>query len=93
MATIEISHPHALEPRELRDAVEEVAHKLQENLDIEYQWSESGDEVTFARRGASGRVLLGGDEVRVELSLGTLLRSLKGAIERRIRAHLEEALS
>lgn len=93
MATIEITHSHAMGTRQLRDVVEEVAQKLQENLDMEYQWSESGEEVTFARRGADGRVLLGDEEVRIELNLGTMLRSLKGPIEKRIRAHLDEALS
>lgn len=93
MVTIQINHSHAMEPQELRDAVDEMARELQESLDLEYQWSESGDEVTFSRRGASGRLLLGGEEVRIELSLGTMLRSMKGKIEKRIRAHLEENLS
>lgn len=92
MATIEIDHPHSMTPQQLRDAVEEIAQELQETLDFDYQWSEDEDEVTFERRGASGRLRLGDDDLRIELSLGAMLRPLKKQIEQRIRAHLEESL-
>ncbi len=88
MSSIDIRHPHGKTPKQARKAVEEVARKLAERFDVEYEWE--GDTLNFARSGVDGHIQLLSQELRVTAQLGFLLSALKGPIESEIRRVLAE---
>lgn len=88
MPGIDIRHDHSLSLPKARKAVEEVAKKLAERFDIEYDWE--GDTLNFARSGVDGKIALTDKDLRVTAQLGFLLSALKGPIESEIRRVLAE---
>jgi putative polyhydroxyalkanoate system protein len=70
-----------------RDAAERVARDLNERFNLAWTWE--GDEVVFQRAGLSGRMHVGTNEIRLDVSLGLLLSALKPAIEREIHVQLD----
>ncbi len=88
MPGIDIRHDHSLSLPKARKAVEEVAKKLAERFDIEYDWD--GDTLNFVRSGVDGKIALTDKDLRVTAQLGFLLSALKGPIESEIRRVLAE---
>ncbi|ALN58336.1 MULTISPECIES: polyhydroxyalkanoic acid system family protein [Lysobacter] len=88
MPSIDIRHPHSLAPAKARKAVEDVAKKLAERFDIQYEWD--GDVLNFARSGVDGKIAVSPEHLRVTAQLGFLLGAMKGPIEAEIRRVLEE---
>lgn len=88
MSSIDIRHPHTLAPAKARKAVEDVAKKLAERFDVEYDWV--GDTLNFVRSGVDGKISLQPNQLHVTAQLGFLLGALKGPIESEIRRVLEE---
>lgn len=88
---IDIRHPHSLPLDKARTAVEEVAKKLAERFDIEYNWE--GDTLHFNRSGVDGRIALTPKDLHVTAKLGFLLSALQGPIEGEIRRVLGERFS
>ena len=88
MSAIDIRHPHALPKAKARAAVEQVAVKLAERFDVEYDWD--GDVLNFARSGVDGKIAIEPKQLHVTASLGFLLSALKGPIESEIRRVLQE---
>lgn len=91
MASIDISRVHTLGKEAARQCAERIAAKLGQELRASYHWQ--GDTLVFECPGASGRIRVGEDTVRVEIDLSFLLRPLRGHVEQEVRRHLEEALS
>lgn len=75
-------------PAKAREAVDEVARKLAERFDVEYDWD--GDALNFTRSGVDGRIALAPNQLHVTAQLGFLLSALKGPIEAEIRRVLAE---
>ena len=90
MATIDIRRTHAIGKDKARKAAEGVAERLKEKLEVKYRWE--GDDLTFERTGASGRIHVTDNEVRVEVDLNFLLRPMKGKVEQKVHQYLDEAL-
>ena len=88
MAEIRIKHRHSLPPAKARKVVEQVAKKLAERFDIEYEWED--DVLQFSRAGVDGRIALHKDSVDIHAKLGFLLSTMKGPIEAEIRRVLDE---
>lgn len=88
---IDIRHPHSLPLDKARTAVEEVAQKLAERFDVEYNWD--GDTLHFNRSGVDGRIALTPKDLHVTAKLGFLLSALQGPIEGEIRRVLGERFS
>lgn len=88
---IDIRHPHSLPLAQARTAVEEVARKLAERFDVEYNWD--GDTLHFNRSGVDGRIALTPKDLHVTAKLGFLLSALQGPIEGEIRRVLGERFS
>ena len=91
MPGIDIRHKHSLPLPKARKAVEDVAKKLAERFDIEYDWD--GDDLNFSRSGVDGKIALEPTQLRVTAQLGFLLSALKGPIESEIRRVLDERFS
>jgi putative polyhydroxyalkanoate system protein len=90
MAAILIRRSHQLGHDEARGLLTGLAESLERDLDAKWQWE--GDELRFERSGAAGRVQLTDDEVSVEVTLGLLLRPLRGTIIAQINERLDEVL-
>ncbi len=88
MSGIDILHSHSLTHAKARKAVEEVAKKLAERFEIEYEWD--GDDLLFNRAGVDGRIALAPKQLHVTAKLGFLFSAFKGPIEHEIRRVLDE---
>jgi putative polyhydroxyalkanoate system protein len=86
--SIDIRHSHSLPHAKARKAVEEVAKKLSERFEIEYEWD--GDDLYFNRSGVDGKIALTKKELHVTAKLGFLVSAFKGPIESEIRRVLDE---
>jgi len=91
MPGIDIRHPHSMTLPKARKAVEEVADKLAERFDLEYDWD--GDTLNFNRTGVDGKIALSPQQLHVTAQLGFLLATLKGPIESEIKRVLNERFS
>ena len=60
MSKIDIRHPHSLPKAKARKAIEEVAKKLAERFQMDWDWT--GDVLNFSRSGVDGHIELGKDD-------------------------------
>lgn len=87
MSTIRIAKRHHLTHKKAKEVAEKIAKDLKKRFSLEYAWQ--GDHVDFERPGVSGRMLVGQDEIRLDVKLGLLLAMLKPALEKEIHAQLD----
>lgn len=88
MSRIDIRHAHSLPKTKARKAVEEVAKKLAERFQMDYDWD--GDTLNFSRSGVAGQIDLGPKDLHVHAKLGFLTAMFKDPIESEIRRVLDE---
>jgi putative polyhydroxyalkanoate system protein len=87
MAHITVRRNHSLGLQEARDAAERIAGDLKQKFDLAYQWN--GNALHFQRSGVTGQMAVDDNEVHVEVTLGLLLRPLKGHFEQEIHRHMD----
>jgi putative polyhydroxyalkanoate system protein len=87
MSTIRIAKKHHLTHKKAKDVAEKIAKDLQKRFALEYAWE--GDHVNFERPGISGRMLVGKDDIRLDVKLGLLLAMVKPVLEKEIHAQLD----
>ncbi len=90
MSTIDIRHPHSLSDDAARNAIAEVAKKLEERFEVSTRWE--NQTLRFARSGVEGGIELLPGAVRVKAELGFLLSAMKGMVESEIQRVLAEKL-
>lgn len=88
MSTIDIRHAHSLSDEGARNAIAEVAKKLEERFEMTARWE--GQTLHFARSGVDGAIELLPGAVRVKAELGFLLSAMKGMVESEIQRVLAE---
>lgn len=86
MATIDIARSHSLDLEEARDAVEQIAERLQADLGIDYRWD--GSVLRFKRKGARGRIRVSDSDIRIEITLSMMLKPIRPKIESEIESYL-----
>jgi putative polyhydroxyalkanoate system protein len=91
MAVIKVKRRHKLGADQARATVEELAQKLEQELNAKYHWE--GDTLRFSRSGASGHIDVKDRELAIEIKLGMLLSPLKGKIERTIQDEIDKHLT
>jgi putative polyhydroxyalkanoate system protein len=91
MSQIHIRKKHGLGHAQARKTAEKLAASLASEYNAKYRWL--NDDLEFKSTGVNGRLHVGKDEVDIKVSLGMLLRPLKGKIESSIRAKLDDILS
>jgi putative polyhydroxyalkanoate system protein len=91
MSTIHIQREHNLSPDKLHQNVDELAEELKHKLSAETRWD--GDTLHFSRTGASGTIKLHPTQLDIRIKLGTLLKPLKGSVERTIHQYLDKHLA
>ncbi len=87
MADIDITRKHDLGLARARDAAERMAAELARKFDLKGEWA--GDVLHFRRPGVTGSLAIGAKELRIALTLGLLLKAMKGSIERAVSSELD----
>ena len=91
MSTLRVNRTHSLAPGELRERVDRLAAKLVAGYGGDYRWQ--GDCVRYRRPGGvDAEIQCGGEELRIEVTLGPLAGFLRGTIERELNDALDRAL-
>lgn len=89
MISIHIHRPHVLKVDDVRAAARRALDGMRAPMGLDGSWE--GDVYRFTKPTA-GRVTLEAGSVRVEVTLGTGLRTAKGSIEKRIEHELDRWL-
>lgn len=90
MARITIERSHALGRDAARERAEALAARLVEKFGVGCRWE--GDVLAVRHSGASGRIEVGADCVRVLLELGLLMAPMAGLIRAQVEQALDAAL-
>lgn len=88
MSRIDIRHAHAMPKAKARKAIEEVAKKLAERFEMDWDWD--GDVLNFSRSGVDGHIALEPKALHVSAKLGFLTAMFKEPIENEIKRVLKE---
>ena len=90
MSAIRLSYPHELDVTSRNRVLGQLSDYLTEVLGADV--SASGWTLQFSGRGFAGTVSMAPRHVEGEITLGLLMRPLKGVIEREIEAGLRQYL-
>jgi putative polyhydroxyalkanoate system protein len=95
MSTIRIHRSHGLPSEQVRRTAEAVARRIEQRHSVRWRWE--GDAIELQAppgpvSGARGRVTVGEGDVAIEIHLPLSLTPLKGMVERRVSAKLDELL-
>ena len=91
MADISIHRAHTLGLKGARTAADKMAEKLGEEFDLTGDWD--GDTLKFTRSGVNGTLKISATTMYLEVTLGFMLKMMKGTIEPSINTHLDKALA
>lgn len=90
MADISLKRTHALGLKGAHTAADKMAEKLAEKFDLKGSWS--GDILNFARPGVTGTLAVSDHDMKLEVTLGFLLKMMKGPIEQSVHEQLDRVL-
>lgn len=91
MSHISIQRRHHMSRDAAKQQVETLAETLKDKLGAQYQWQD--DTLNFSRKHASGHIRVSDEQVDIEVSLGLVLRPLKGSLEKLVTDYLDEHLA
>ena len=87
MADIDLQRVHNLGLKAARVAADKMAEDLGEKFDLRGDWD--GDVLNFHRPGVTGTLAITGKDLHLTVSLGFLLKAMKGSIERAVLHELD----
>ena len=87
MADIDLKRIHNLGMKSARHAADEMAADLGKKFGLKGSWE--GDTLHFDRPGVTGRLALTEKDLHLTVSLGFLLKALRGSIERAVHEELD----
>ena len=87
MADIDVRRVHGLGMAAARTAAERMAEDLGRKFDLRGGWE--GDVLHFERPGVTGSLAITARDLHLSVSLGFLLRAMKGSIERAVLEELD----
>jgi putative polyhydroxyalkanoate system protein len=88
MPDIEIHRAHHLGLKAARVAAEKMADHLGRKFGLTGEWA--GDVLSFQRPGVTGSLTITDKDLALSVSLGFLLKAMKGSIETAIREELDQ---
>lgn len=91
MADIEITRSHSMGLDGGRNAVNNVAEKLEGDLGVQYEWDDD-KTLHFEGQGAEGRIDVRADTVRILINLSAFLQPMSGQLEKEAGKYLDEHL-
>lgn len=89
MADIDITHNHSIGKEAAKQKADGILQSLGSQYGIKGAWS--GD-VFNINKPVEGKFTVTDTSVRVELTLGFMMRAIKGKIEQEVRGHLTKSL-
>ena len=87
MADIEVRRAHALGLEGARTAADRMVEALGQRFDLRGSWS--GNTLRFERPGVSGTLDVSANDLRLAVTLGFLLKAMRGSIERAVHEELD----
>lgn len=91
MPDIDLKRSHDLGMKAARHAADEMAADLGRKFGLSGNWA--GDTLHFDRPGVSGKLALTDKDLHLTVTLGFLLKALRGSIERAIHEKLDMLFS
>jgi putative polyhydroxyalkanoate system protein len=91
MADIALNRAHALGIKGAKTAADKMADTLGEKFDLRGTWS--GNTFNFQRPGVNGSLAISDSNMKLEVTLGFLLKAMKGPIERAVNEQLDKVLA
>ena len=90
MADISHKRTHSLGLKGAHAAANKMAERLGEKFDLNGTWN--GNTLNFARPGVTGILAISETEMTLEVTLGFMLKMMKGPIERSVHEQLDKVL-
>jgi putative polyhydroxyalkanoate system protein len=87
MADIEVTRRHTLGLKAARVQAERMADHLGRKFDLKGDWE--GNVLKFERPGVSGSLAITDKDLRLAVTLGFLLKAMKGSIEKAVVHELD----
>ena len=91
MADISMMRSHHLGLKGARVAADKMAEKLAEKFDLTGDWN--GNTLHFHRPGVNGTLVVTNHDMKLEVTLGFMLKMMKGPIERAVYEQLDKVLA
>jgi putative polyhydroxyalkanoate system protein len=91
MADIELKRTHGLGLKAARVAAEEMSGHLSKKFGLRGSWA--GDTLHFERPGVTGSLVITEKDLSLAITLGFLLKAMKGSIERAVHEELDKLFS
>ena len=90
MADISLKRAHSLGLKGARTAANKMAEQLAEKFSLSGDWS--GNTLNFSRAGVNGVLQVSETEIHLEVTLGFMLKMMKGPIEQSVNENLDKVL-
>ena len=91
MADINVQRSHHLGLKGAHAAATKLSAKLGRQFGLSGKWE--GNALNFDRPGVSGLLIISDHDMKLEVTLGFLLKAMKGPIERAVHRELDEVLA
>ena len=91
MSDIKLVRPHSLPLNKAKTLAQKTADALAEEYDLESEWH--GNTLRFHRSGVDGQMHVTDSEIRLDVTLGLLLKAFKGKIAGHIERNFDELLA
>ena len=88
MADIDIRKTHNLGLKAARAAADKMAEHLGKKFGLQGGWN--GNTLNFERPGVTGSLAVDDKDLRLAVTLGFLLKAMKGSIEAAVKTELEK---
>ncbi len=90
MPDITLVREHHLGLKGARAAADDMAQKLNEKFDLRGDWR--GNTLSFSRPGVTGSLTVSETNISLEVTLGFMLKMMKGPIEKSVHEQLDRVL-
>lgn len=90
MADIQLKRAHSLGLEGAKAAADRMADKLGKQFNLSGTWD--GNTLRFDRPGVNGALAITDKDMKLEVTLGFLLKAMKGPIERAVNEQLDAVL-
>ena len=91
MADITLNRKHDLGLKGARIAADKMVDKLKQQFGLSGEWQ--GNTLSFDRPGVTGKLAVTDHDMNLEVTLGFLLKAMKGPIERAVHEQLDKVLA
>ena len=90
MADISVTRTHHLGLKGAHAAADKMVAKLDQKFNLSGDWE--GNTLHFERPGVNGRLTISESDMKLEVTLGFLLKMMKGPIEQAVNEQLKQVL-